>query len=69
MSEDEELSQVETSFGTLYIEEDESYNPTRYFIRERTNSDYHGDIIDFAESEFKAVALLAEYKNEKGDPA
>tara|TARA_R110002020_G_scaffold187625_1_gene386108 strand:- start:39 stop:254 length:216 start_codon:yes stop_codon:yes gene_type:complete len=59
------LSKVETSFGTLYIEEDESYTPTRFFIRERTNSDYRGDIIDFAESESKAIKLLTKYKEEE----
>tara|TARA_R110002167_G_scaffold52044_1_gene150601 strand:- start:4303 stop:4521 length:219 start_codon:yes stop_codon:yes gene_type:complete len=59
------LSKVKTSFGTLYLEEDESYTPTRFFIRERTHSDYHGDIIDFAGSESKAIKLIAKYKEEE----
>ena len=42
----------------LYIEENDSYSPTRYFIRKRTDSDWFGNIIDFAETESEAKAML-----------
>ena len=42
----------------LYIDEDESYSPTRYFIRKRTDKDYFGEILDFAETESEAKAML-----------